>query len=69
MHECIANGYSSLIGGVDMDWMWWNRRMAKRIKIVTNPWLAFGWSGSCDGKERGYGGEKEEIGVLEFYKP
>ena len=81
MHECIADGYSlvGLIGGVDMGWMWWNRRIAKRNKIVANPQLEFSWSESfalgcttsaeSDGNEGREGGEKKEIGALKFDKP
>ena len=61
-----------------MGWTWWNRSIAKTIKRVASPRLEFGWSVSCalgcstsaesDGNERRSGGEKREMGVLEFYK-
>ena len=64
--------------GAEMGWMRWNHSIAKTIKRVANPRLEFGWSVSwalrcstsaeSDGNERRSGGEKREIGVLEFYK-
>ena len=36
-----------LIGGDEIGWMWWNRSIAKRIKIIAIPKLEFDCSVSC----------------------